>query len=527
MHTINPAAMTNKHINIMLVSHTNAGKTTLIRTLLGKDVGEVLDAPDVTTSVSSYELARLANSGVLCLWDTPGFGDSFRLAKRLDMKYRWVHWIVRELWDRHKNPRLWRSQRLAIDVKQRADVILYLVNSRERPVDAVYVPPELSVLGWIDKPILTILNQSGDDQHNGSADDRIKEWLEALSSYPAIKSTIDLDSFTRCWVQELALYDEIGKILDATHRPSYDQLANAIKIEHYKRLDASIEVLATYLTAIATDNVELTTGWFEKLKDMWGSMRKRIPWGNADELEPHELAMKTLAQHYMDGTKLVTDRLIEINRLTGATSGEIVEAASKNFSIAAPLDEATTGLTIGIISGFATGLGADLIAGGLTLGTGALVGAALGLVGSAALAKGYNLYTSNGKKVIGWSATSLTDALENALLLYLAIAHFGRGQGDWHRKTDSEYWKNAVATAIELNRDHIEQLWKNTERQGNEPTLQIELECLVKKLLTETLGMKYPVIPQMLPVRYNVAPHGQRLNLFSRNSSIGNDFFPF
>lgn len=31
-------------IDIMLVSHTNVGKTTLIRTLLGQDVGEVLDA---------------------------------------------------------------------------------------------------------------------------------------------------------------------------------------------------------------------------------------------------------------------------------------------------------------------------------------------------------------------------------------------------------------------------------------------------------------------------------------------------
>ena len=35
-------------IALSLVSHTNVGKTTLARTLLGRDIGEVRDAPHVT-----------------------------------------------------------------------------------------------------------------------------------------------------------------------------------------------------------------------------------------------------------------------------------------------------------------------------------------------------------------------------------------------------------------------------------------------------------------------------------------------
>jgi peptide subunit release factor RF-3 len=35
-------------VDLALVSHTNAGKTTLARTLLARDVGEVRDAPHVT-----------------------------------------------------------------------------------------------------------------------------------------------------------------------------------------------------------------------------------------------------------------------------------------------------------------------------------------------------------------------------------------------------------------------------------------------------------------------------------------------
>ena len=39
-------------VSLSLVSHTNAGKTTLARTLLGRDIGEVRDAPHVTEFVT-------------------------------------------------------------------------------------------------------------------------------------------------------------------------------------------------------------------------------------------------------------------------------------------------------------------------------------------------------------------------------------------------------------------------------------------------------------------------------------------
>ena len=47
---------TGPQIGIFLVAHTNVGKTTLIRTLLGKDVGEIEDAPDVTRATAAYDL---------------------------------------------------------------------------------------------------------------------------------------------------------------------------------------------------------------------------------------------------------------------------------------------------------------------------------------------------------------------------------------------------------------------------------------------------------------------------------------
>ena len=100
MTTENSGTPLPASIHIFVVSHTNVGKTALVRTLLGKDVGEVEDAPDVTQTVTPYELVADEAVGSLHLWDTPGFGDSFRLAGRLRRKNRALAWLVREAWDR-------------------------------------------------------------------------------------------------------------------------------------------------------------------------------------------------------------------------------------------------------------------------------------------------------------------------------------------------------------------------------------------------------------------------------------------
>jgi len=70
-------------VALSLISHTNAGKTTLARTLLDRDIGEVRDAAHVTQEASIHTLIETPEGDRLSLWDTPGFGDSARLAKRL------------------------------------------------------------------------------------------------------------------------------------------------------------------------------------------------------------------------------------------------------------------------------------------------------------------------------------------------------------------------------------------------------------------------------------------------------------
>ncbi len=147
-------------ITLSLISHTNAGKTTLARTLLRRDVGEVKDAPHVTLFNESYTLLETGGF-MLRLWDTPGFGDSARLMKRLKRERSPVLWFLSQTWDRITDRPLWCSQQALKNVRDDADVVLYLVNAAEPPEAAAYIAPEMEILGWVEKPVVVLLNQTG------------------------------------------------------------------------------------------------------------------------------------------------------------------------------------------------------------------------------------------------------------------------------------------------------------------------------------------------------------------------------
>ena len=98
------------HIQFALISHTNNGKTTLARTLVGVDVGEVRDAAHVTVFAESHLLVQSEAGDTLQLWDTPGFGDSVRLLRRLSMAGNPIGWFLREVLDRYRDRPFWLSQ---------------------------------------------------------------------------------------------------------------------------------------------------------------------------------------------------------------------------------------------------------------------------------------------------------------------------------------------------------------------------------------------------------------------------------
>ena len=88
-------------IDLSLISHTNIGKTTLARTLLRREVGDIRDSAHVTDAATAYTLIDSPAGDTLRLWDTPGFGDSARLLRRLEKGANPIGWFLTQAWDRY------------------------------------------------------------------------------------------------------------------------------------------------------------------------------------------------------------------------------------------------------------------------------------------------------------------------------------------------------------------------------------------------------------------------------------------
>jgi hypothetical protein len=83
----------------------------------------------------------------------------------------------------------------------------------------------------------------------------------------------------------------------------------------------------------------------------------------------------------------------------------------------------------------------------------------LGAFGARGVAKAYNLARGSRSSVVRWSPDFLTSRLAAALIRYLAVAHFGRGRGDFVAGAAPAAWLQAVNEALEKRRSELQSLW--------------------------------------------------------------------
>ena len=278
-------------IALSLVSHTNAGKTTLARTLLGRDIGEVRDAPHVTEFADVFTMLETPQGETLRLWDTPGFGDSLRLAKRLRESTGAMGWFLSEVWDRWRDRPFWASQQALRNVRDEADVMLYLVNASEQPEAAGYVRPEMELLAWIGKPVIVLLNQLGVPREAAMEGAELEQWRRHLAAFVQVKAVLPLDAFARCWVQEGSLLQAIEAALAGEHRALMGRLRVAWENQRLATFEASVESIAASLARLA--------GAFEVVPDAGSLLTKLRSVGaalgvGASEESPAATAQKKL-----------------------------------------------------------------------------------------------------------------------------------------------------------------------------------------------------------------------------------------
>jgi hypothetical protein len=175
--------------------------------------------------------------------------------------------------------------------------------------------------------------------------------------------------------------------------------------------------------------------------------------------------MERLGRRLDQHVRAATDRLIALHGLSGSAAQEILARVAGQFDVSKRADVGSSGVIGGVVTGALGGLAADLAAGGLTFGAGALIGGILGALGGSGAAHAYNLARGERDGKVGWSAAFLLQRFDAALLRYLAVAHFGRGRGDWVEGEYPTHWHAPVAQASTAQRDVLSALFAGMEAE--------------------------------------------------------------
>ncbi len=471
-------------VTLSLISHTNAGKTTLARTLLRRDVGEVRDAAHVTLFNESYTLLE-QDARMLRLWDTPGFGDSARLLKRLRLEKNPIFWFLSQTWDRLTDKPLWCSQQALKNVRDDADVVLYLVNATEPPEVAAYITPEMEILGWVGKPVLVLLNQTGPAQDSAIEDSETNAWRDHLSVYPFVRDVLRLDAFARCWVQEERLMEVLAPLMSEAKVESFKQLKRAWHQRNVDIFRRSSRVLSELLTAAVVDGAEVRTE----------TLLERVGIGRNELNKEYQEAREKLANRLADRIVATTNRLIELHGLEGEAARALGTLAREKFHTPQQVPEAIWSVLGSVAGGAMGGLIADLKMGGMTFGGGALVGGIAAGIGAYALIKSYNLVRGSDHR-LHWSREHFREQVRLAMLTYLAVAHFGRGRGEWQESAEPAHWNQVITEVIDEHSDGVDRLWKEGVEKGALPdALSKAAQSIIHDSLICVLVRLYPSIP--------------------------------
>jgi len=480
-------------LSLSLVSHTNVGKTSLMRTLTRRDIGDVADRQHVTEQAEAHTLLETAEGDVLRLWDTPGFGDSVRLLRRLRMAGNPVGWLLTQVWDRFADRPFFCSQQAMINVRDESDVVLYLVNAAEDPSSATYVAAELEILAWIGKPVLLLLNQTGPARARELEAEEEALWSTHLARFVPARESIALDAFARCWVQEDRMLAAVGALVPETKQPALHRLRETWRSQNLQVFEASIKAIVSQVTATARDHEVLeegasASGLVDKVGRWFASSARK-----GVKLDPaSERGMDALAKRLDQRLRENMGQLIALHGLSGRAGEEIPARMGGAFDVRARADISTSSVLGGIVTGALGGLAADLSAGGLTFGAGTLIGGIVGALGGAGAAKAYNLATGVEEGVVRWSPTFLLERLAAALLRYLAVAHYGRGRGDWVEGEYPAHWRDVVANVLEPYREELDEIWKLAEDETRGPDVSARLESVLRSAARETLVRLYP-----------------------------------
>jgi hypothetical protein len=177
-----------------------------------------------------------------------------RLLKRLALTGNPIGWFLREVFDRYRDRPFWLSQQALRAAKEEADVVLYLVNSSERPGDAGYLPAEMNILEWLGKPVVVLLNQMGPPRPGAAEGAEQQEWKQHLARFPVVREVLALDAFARCWVHEHVFYEAVAPLVEEAKQPGLCAPARGMGSHNRQRYASALRICAEQVAAAARDS---------------------------------------------------------------------------------------------------------------------------------------------------------------------------------------------------------------------------------------------------------------------------------
>jgi hypothetical protein len=99
---------------------------------------------------------------------------------------------------------------------------------------------------------------------------------------------------------------------------------------------------------------------------------------------------------------------------------------------------------------------------------------------------------------IGWSADFLTQRVSAALLRYLAVAHFGRGRGDWVEGEYPPHWQALAEEVTAARRAQLDDIWRRAEAGATRGEIETLLQPLVGGAGRALLVRLYPEAAEVL-----------------------------
>lgn len=341
-------------IKLIVIGHTNVGKTSLMRTLLRDgEFGEVKNASATTRHVEAVTLYANDGKPLIALHDTPGLEDGSGVmdflhehtdgradgVERLQAFLRAVASSDPKLGDDYS------QEAKVINALLSADVAIYVVDVRE-PVLSKY-KDELAILASSGVPVLPVFNFIKDERAN------FDDWRETLSRR-ALHAYQPFDTIAFDFASEMALWDNLGTL---THHPAFATLKHERTELWQDMAETGSLVIADFLVNVA-------------------SFHKKI--GEDDDPAPTLTTMQHATRQAFD---IMQQKLLDLYKFYHVQTehGEFaVTGAEQDIFDSELLARYGIRTASGSMAGMIVGAGIDVATLGASLGLGTAIGGVLG-----------------------------------------------------------------------------------------------------------------------------------------------------